>query len=107
MKGLQLSMYTDDREIEHTLGWIGDINPEALLADGFNGAIIGMCERFGGPPIVAYDKEECLQILINNDDMSYEDALEFFNYNVVGTYMGEGTPVFLTFPPTMNKRIGY
>jgi hypothetical protein len=31
------------------------------------------------------------------DDMTWEEAEEYYNYNIVGAYMGENTPVFLTF----------
>ena len=27
--------------------------------------------------------------------MSYEDAVEFFDYNVAGAYVGESTPIFI------------
>jgi len=84
------------RDEDYLLGWIGDVNPEALLADGFNAAIIGICERFGTAPVVAYNKEECIKILVSNNEMTYDEALDYFNFNVIGTYMGEGTPVFVT-----------
>ena len=30
------------------------------------------------------------------EDMSYEEAVEFFEFNVTGAYVGEHTPAFLT-----------
>jgi len=27
--------------------------------------------------------------------MTYEDAVEYFDYNTLGAYMGENTPMFL------------
>lgn len=68
----------------------------ALRADGFNEAIIGVCRRFGQSPIVAYDYEKCIQILVSRDGMTEEDAREFFEFNVIGAYVGEGTPCFIT-----------
>tara|TARA_R110000824_G_scaffold148440_2_gene318197 strand:+ start:218 stop:502 length:285 start_codon:yes stop_codon:yes gene_type:complete len=85
--------------------WIADYNEEALLADGFDEAIIGMCERFGNTPVVAYDRDKCIEILMDEfaqdtDDDEEEDlstrAIEYFDYNVMGAYVGEFTPVFLT-----------
>ena len=38
-------------------------NPEALLADGFDKAIIGMCHQAAQSPVVAYDYEKCINIL--------------------------------------------
>ena len=75
--------------------WIKEVNPEALLANGFEDAIIGMCERFGNEPVVAYDKDKCIEILVNSGEMSYEEAIEYFYFNVIGAYMGEGTPVYI------------
>ena len=75
---------------------IKDINPEALMIDGFDGAIIGMAERINLGPVVAYDIDAILQILIKRDNMTYEEAYEFFNYNIIGAWMGENTPIFIT-----------
>jgi len=36
-----------------------------------------------------------LKILVDRDGMSPEEALEFFEYNVIGAGMGERTPVFV------------
>ena len=83
--------------------WIADYNEEALLADGFDSAILGMCERFGNNIVVAYDREKCIEILMEDFKNGLQDgedlyiaALEYFEYNVMGAYVGENTPVFLT-----------
>ena len=83
--------------------WVSDYNEEALLADGFDSAIIGMCERIGIEPVVAYDREKCIDILMEefkddaeDDEDLYLTALEYFEYNVIGSYVGEYTPVFIT-----------
>ena len=69
---------------------------EMLIADCFDDAIIGVSERFGRSPIDAYDKDKCIQVLMDRDGMDYEDAIEFFNFNVTGAWGGEGTPEFIT-----------
>ena len=69
---------------------------EMLTADGFDDAIIGVSERFGRSPIIAYDKDKCIQVLMDRDGMDYEDAIVFFNFNVIGAWVGEGTPEFIT-----------
>ena len=69
---------------------------EMLIADGFDDAIIGVSERFGRSPVIAYDKDKCIQVLMDRDGMDYEDAIEFFNFNVIGAWVGEGTPEFIT-----------
>ena len=75
---------------------ISEQNPEALLADGFNEAIIGMCLQFGQEPVVAYDYNKCLEVLQERDGMSYEESVEYMEFNVVGSYMGIYSPVFIS-----------
>ena len=78
-----------------TIDEIADINPEAMLADGFDDAILGMCIQFGAEPIVAYDYEKCLNILMDRDGMNRTDAIDFMEFNVIGSYVGLHTPVFI------------
>jgi hypothetical protein len=70
-------------------------NPEALMADGFEAAFLGIYRRFSHPPLAAYSYEKCIQVLMERDKMPYEGAVEFFDFNVIGSWMGEGTPVFV------------
>lgn len=79
-----------------TLDLIQESNPQALKADGFDEAIIGVASRCGSNDLIAYDSSKCLTILMERDGMDYEEALEFFEYNVIGAYMGENTPIFIT-----------
>lgn len=69
--------------------------PEALKADGFDEAVIGIAHRAGGMGVIAYDIKKCLKILRDRDGMGQEEAQEFFDFNVVDAYMGMHTPVFL------------
>ena len=78
-----------------TVEEIEDINPEALLCDGFDDAIIGMAERNSLGPVVAYDTEKMIDIMVERDGMTYEEAIEYFDYNILGAWMGEYTPVFI------------
>ena len=34
-------------------------------------------------------------ILVTKEDMTHEDALDHFYYNVSGAYVGEYTPIFV------------
>jgi hypothetical protein len=75
---------------------IAEINPDALLCDGFDEAIMGMAERINLGPVVAYDVDKILNIMVERDGMTYEEAIEYFDYNIIGAWMGENTPVFIT-----------
>lgn len=63
----------------------------------FDEAIIGVAHRFGMDPVVAYDRTIVIDILAR--DMSREDAEEFFEFNTIGAWMGDLTPVFIDTRP--------
>lgn len=66
---------------------------ELLIADGFDKAIIGIDEK---SMRLIYSVSKCLEILIilEQSSMSYEEAIEYFEFNVSGAYMGEKTPIW-------------
>lgn len=65
--------------------------------DTFDRAIIGLAERAAGTLFVlAYDRDLCVQALAAENEWDEETALEFFEYNTIGAWAGEGTPVFIT-----------
>jgi len=84
--------------IEDLRDWISEFNEEALLADGFEAAIVGVAIQFTKPALVVYDHEKCIEILMTRDGMDREDAEEFMSFNVTGAWVGEGTPLFLHRP---------
>ena len=71
-------------------------NDELLFMDPerFDAAIIGVTERMGQLPTICYNKNKVLEILME-DGMDYDEAIEYYEYNVVGAWMGEQTPTFL------------
>jgi hypothetical protein len=58
----------------------------------YDAAIVGVVERFNDT-FVLYDREAVLRIL--EEDMEEEEALEHYYFNVVGGWLGPGTPAFL------------
>ena len=73
---------------------VAEVNEDMLFADGFDDALVGYIERAGMPSIACYDKDKCIEILAN--DMTYEEAVEYFYFNTAGAYVGENTPCFFT-----------
>lgn len=68
----------------------------ALMADGFEDAIVGLSlAQPGRPTLVVYDYEKCVRVLTKRDGMSREDAEEFLSFNTVGAWLGDSTPVFV------------
>lgn len=90
---------------------------EAWKADGFDNAIIGVGQQFtegGQVYIYIYSKKAILDIIaddivkeinnrVNTSDEeraelvkdAWDQALEYFDYNIAGAYIGRGMPVFL------------
>ena len=64
---------------------------EFMVADGFDEAIIGVDMN---TMKIIYSYKKCIDILVNKDGMTYSDALEYFVYNVSGSYNGENTPIW-------------
>ena len=62
----------------------------ALTADGFDNAVIGL--SYDG--LFVYDIDDCVSILVE-DGMSLLEAEEYMDFNVLNCYMGEGTPLFI------------
>jgi len=71
-----------------------DFAEGAIKLDGFDNCIIGITEEFGNGPRVLYSKEKILQELC--EEMTIDEALEFYDYNILGGYFGEQNPVFLS-----------
>jgi hypothetical protein len=75
---------------------LAQANEEALLADGFEDALIGYVEIATKPVVALYDRQKCIEILMKRDGMTEEGAEEFFSFNTIGAYMGESAPAFAT-----------
>ena len=68
------------------------MSDEPLKADGFDDAVIGTCYNTGR---IVYSIERMLAILMERDGMSMEEAIEFFDFNIAGAYVGEMTPMYV------------
>ena len=67
---------------------------EAVLYDEFEDALIGVSDNTCTPIRAIYDSNRCVEILMSNSIDDYEDACEYFEYNYLGAYLGESTPIF-------------
>jgi hypothetical protein len=67
---------------------------EMMKIDGHDEAILGVVNRFGQDPILCYDYEKVISQLVT-DGMSMEEAVEWFDFNIIGAWVGDGTPCFI------------
>lgn len=45
--------------------------------------------------VLCYDMDWIIQKLMKRDGMTHEEAVEYFEYNQLGAYVGKQTPIFL------------
>ena len=59
----------------------------------YDSAIIGITENNQ----VVYDYDKMIEYLIQEDDMDYEEAIDFISYNTIRSlqYAGEGAPIIM------------
>ena len=65
-----------------------------MFADGFDDAIVGVGNSFGGSLCAIYDTDLIVKQCMK-DGMEYDEALEYFDFNIAGSYVGEQTPIFI------------
>ena len=66
-----------------------------LKVDGFDKAFLGVASRYGMDDVFAYDYDKVLKILIEKEGMSPDEALEWFEFNIIGAWVGNKTPLFV------------
>ena len=64
-----------------------------VFADGLEKAFLGIGYQFH-TPVALYSKNKAIQCLIDQG-MDEEQALEYYDYNIAGAYVGDNTPIFL------------
>jgi len=65
-----------------------------LFMDGYDAALCGVVSRTGQGPITCYDMNKVISISVSIG-MTEEEAFEHFEYNQLGSYVGEDTPCFI------------
>lgn len=83
---------------------LADSYPEMTLYPDLEEALVGICRTFGREPVAIYDYEKCIEIRMR-DGMSYEEAVEFHEFNTMGSYVGEFTPAFLIGPSLLEESL--
>jgi hypothetical protein len=84
--------------IERISDWISDVitdDQEILLCENLQEAFIGLQYDGTDTPRAVYDADKILSILCRDSQMSYEEALEFYEFNILGSHVGPGTPIYI------------
>ena len=65
-----------------------------LFANGYDNAIVGVCVGFDSGRVV-YSVSKMIDICMKDDEMTYEDSVEWLEFNTFGAYVGENTPIYI------------
>lgn len=76
--------------------YLSDVNPEAWCIDGMDDALIGVTDAEDGE--VAVYSELAIIAILMDEDMSEEDAIEHFEFNIKGTRFTKNGPIFVLNP---------
>jgi hypothetical protein len=79
---------------------LAELNPDALLADGLETALVGYTVGHHHPHVAVYDIDKCVGALVERDGMAPEEADEYLSFNTLGAYVGENGPLFVRFGQT-------
>lgn len=88
---------TRSSHADKVLAWIDETFEVIIYPSGFEDCIVGVGERFGGPPVAVLDVEKMFKKM-EKDGMTREEAIEYFEFNILGAHVGEENPVYLHIP---------
>ena len=71
------------------------LDKETMKIDGFDDAIIGYGEQYGKQPLFVYSYSRICKILRERDDMTWEEADDFAQFNILNVWVGERTAMIL------------
>ena len=77
---------------------LAELNPALTLLEPretYDKCIVGWAGSARESYSLCYDVNKIIECLVEKDGMTEGKAYEFFNYNIIGAYMGERTPIFL------------
>ena len=57
--------------------------------------VINFNHLFSQIEITIYNENKVIEVFIKRDSMTHFEAVEYYEYNVLGAYMGEKTPIYI------------
>ena len=75
--------------------YLAEHDETALLMDNLDEAFIGFSRRINEPLLAVYSWEKIIETLVVRDGMSYDEAIEYADFNILGAWVGEQTPIIV------------
>ena len=80
---------------------------ECIILDGLDSAIAGIGSQYGKPTLVVYDEALIIKTLVDDQEMTLDEAWEYYEFNIKHAYYGEGTPIIMQSMDTMAEHFGF
>ena len=80
------------------LQYLEENGEETLLLEpraDYDECIVGVGARFHDGPLAIYSVERVLAVLMRDPESDEESAQEWFDFNIIGGWVGSGTPIFV------------
>lgn len=74
---------------------LDNLDDEVVILDGFDDCVVGTTTNLARKEVLVYSVTRIVSKLIDTDDMSFDEALEHFYFNIEGAYLGVYSPVFM------------
>jgi hypothetical protein len=78
---------------QYIMEYYPDEGEDLIVYDGLDEAFTGIGYIFH-KAFVCYRKDKIIEMLMR-DCMTYDEAIEYFEFNIAGLYAGERTPVLI------------
>lgn len=65
-----------------------------LLIDGHDSAFLGI-DQSRDKPRAVYSESKIIDNLVDDQEMTLEDAIDYYQFNIAAAYVGEQTPLIL------------
>ena len=65
------------------------------LAEGLEAALVGVGRRCGQPDLAVYSIEKAIEVLMQDQGQSREEAVEWLEHNSIGAWVGDDTPIWI------------
>jgi len=67
---------------------------EILKCDGYDDCVLGYEYNWDGNIRLIYSIDKIITKLVGDDGMDVDEAIEYFEFNMRGSYVGEQTPIW-------------
>ncbi len=78
-------------------GFVDEFAEGAVVFDGCDEAIVGFATRINLDPVVVYSYKLLVEVFVKQG-MTEDESIEWIDFNVAGSWVGERTPVILYTP---------